>query len=527
MGRPKTGHVQWRGGEWKTRVPDSATGVKKWVGLQDHLPSEQRLKPEQKKIAQQMALILQRNWERDAIIPRERLCVNDFFKLWTDSRIGRYRNQVEADRTAYRLWISDQLGTLPMHAVSRDHLIAFSHWLDTKAAEGDDFGGKRARNIFSVVSAMFRDAFSSKDPTIRILDANPCDGVPWPDKPDGDPLHQLLYPNEFSALVSCPFVPLVRARLYAVALFTTTRVGEARVLECKDIDLEHGLVRIVKASDSGKASKGKTKLTKSGRSRICTLEETLAPMLEAMVSFCGGKGRLFPDRPAHLPKGNQYDRQPTEYIHGTSKVCEIFRRDLRRALEWAGIKERPELYDDSNLRESQPVRFHDLRASGITWRHARGDNPSVIRQECGHQDERTNEIYIRRLRELRPDELFAPLPDRLNAPENKDQIVTSGPYESQDSAEILCRRRESKTRRTSPNMSRIVALRGESGRGIGSAGVSPDTTDDGSAQVATALAIALRAAAEAGQWDVVSELSRQLAALRQAPVLRAVERRRG
>jgi hypothetical protein len=91
----------------------------------------------------------------------------------------------------------------------------------------------------------------------------------------------------------------------------------------------------------------------------------------------------------------------------------MFKRDLRAALKWAGIAERPELFDDSNRRASLSIRFHDLRASGITWRHARRDNPQAILQECGHEDQATNAIYIRALRGLAPGELFPELPERL------------------------------------------------------------------------------------------------------------------
>lgn len=59
-------------------------------------------------------------------------------------------------------------------------------------------------------------------------------------------------------------------------------------------------------------------------------------------------------------------------------------------------QDRSELFDDSDRTASISVRAHDLRASGITWRHARGDNAAVIRQECGHEDQATNEIYIPR-----------------------------------------------------------------------------------------------------------------------------------
>lgn len=512
MGKTSGGHVQWRGGEWKTRVTDPATGVRRWIGLEDDLPLEQRLKKDQKALAEKLATAVQRSWHAGGYVPSERRrTVNEFFRLWCESRRGRYPNQVETDEQAFRLWIGPQLGTLPFEDVTRDRLIAFSHWLDEKAREGVDFGPKRARNIFAVVSAMFRDAYSSKDPKIRVLDSNPCADVPWPEKAEGDPLHQLLYPNEFEALVSCPDVPRVRARLYAVALYTMTRIGEVRVLECKDIDLDHGLVKIVKASDSRR--KGQTKLTKSGRSRIVTLEQTLAPVLEAMIGE-RGSGRLFLSRPSDAPKGNQYTKAEADYIHATSKVCEVFRRDLRRALAWAGIRERPELFDDTDLRANHPIRFHDLRASGITWRHARGDNAAIIRQECGHEDARTNEIYIRRLRELRTAELFGRLPERLlSASENMDQIWTNGPDDPPNSRGKGCRRRESNPASDDANGSEKPSdcedpPPSDGPNGTRSRPSEPTATDH--------IAEALHLAAQAGRWELVEALSRILADLRRS-----------
>jgi integrase len=126
-----------------------------------------------------------------------------------------------------------------------------------------------------------------------------------------------------------------------------------------------------------------------------------------------GDGRLFPDRPANTPKGNQWRAAVTDYIPGPDGEYGLagqFKRDLRTALEWAGFPIRPELFDDSDRTASISIRFHDLRASGVTWRHARRDNPEAI---CGHEDASTNQIYIRALRGLRPDELFPALPERL------------------------------------------------------------------------------------------------------------------
>jgi hypothetical protein len=95
------------------------------------------------------------------------------------------------------MWLADDLGLLPLRAVARE-LVEVSRRLDTIAAKGVDFCEKRARNILSVVSAMFRDAYSSNDRSLRVLDVNPCADVPSPERPATKAFKQLLNPNDFS-----------------------------------------------------------------------------------------------------------------------------------------------------------------------------------------------------------------------------------------------------------------------------------------------------------------------------------------
>lgn len=501
MAREASGHIQWRGGEWETRVMDPATKKREWVIV------EAGLKQNEEDLARALAQRLQVKWEGRAYVPNEReLTVGEFFKRWQTWRLSKpeLENQANTDEQAFRLWIDEQLGRRPMHAVTSDHLRAFSGWLDEKADEGVDFQAKRARNIFSVVAAMFRDAANSKNDKIRILSSNPCAGVPWPELPKGEPLHQLLYPNEFLALVSCPDVPLVRARLYAITTYTTTRIGEVRMFECDDFDVAHSIVKITKAHNNGKGKRGQAKGTKSDKSRMCTLEENLAPLVFDMIAE-RKEGRIFPDRPEGMPKGNQHSRQPFDYIPGTSKVCTWFMADLLKALAWAGLKVRPELVDKSKPTLSAPIRFHDLRASGITWRHARGDNPARIRQECGHENERTNDIYIRTLSRLDPAELFPALPARLlvNGP-NKDQRTKKDSKNTANS----CRRRESNIL---SGDRKVTSSRALSGNGHTSQGPN----GHGSTQSPIAvIADAIQHAAKAGKWSAVEKLAKQLETLK-------------
>ena len=410
MGRSVKGHVEYRGGRWQVQCWD-AHGARAWHDLPSTIGAGQR------ELAEQVGTSFARKLRAGEFVPGERdVTVAEFFTRWNEERAKEFPKQAKSDRQAFDLWIAPELGALPIRAVTREHVFDLVHALNTIAAKGDAFGEKRARNIFSVVAAMFRDAHESVDRSLRVLDVNPTKDVPWPKRSKTKALKQMLFPREFTALVSCPGVPIVRARLYAVTLYTTTRAAEVRVFKCSHFDVVHGSVQIIMSDDptTRKATGGAaTKSTKSGKSRLASLEPTLAPLVRAMTDELGDVGRLFPDRPATTPKGDQWRPATVEYIPPPDGEYGVFKRDLRAALKWAGIAERPELFDDSNRRASLSIRFHDLRASGITWRHARRDNPAAILQECGHEEQATNEIYIRALRGLAPRDLFPELPERL------------------------------------------------------------------------------------------------------------------
>jgi hypothetical protein len=82
---------------------------------------------------------------------------------------------------------------------------------------------------------------------------------------------------------------------------------------------------------------------------------------------------------------------------------------LKRWLRRAKI-DRPELFADDATR--QALRFHDLRATGITWRAVRGDPGEQIKRRAGHTDA-TTERYIREAEVLREGfgEVFPALPE--------------------------------------------------------------------------------------------------------------------
>jgi hypothetical protein len=82
---------------------------------------------------------------------------------------------------------------------------------------------------------------------------------------------------------------------------------------------------------------------------------------------------------------------------------------LKQYLRWAGVN-REELFIDDLTRCS--VTFKDLRATYLSWRAIRGDDPLKIQRAAGHKTLNTTQIYIRAAEDLggSAGEPFPPLP---------------------------------------------------------------------------------------------------------------------
>ena len=84
---------------------------------------------------------------------------------------------------------------------------------------------------------------------------------------------------------------------------------------------------------------------------------------------------------------------------------------------------------------TRPLRFHDLRATGLTWMAVRGDEPLKIQQRAGHTDFETTQRYIRLSETIRegfvdpfpalPSELFETSSDEgFRSPNSLHQAVS-------------------------------------------------------------------------------------------------------
>lgn len=208
---------------------------------------------------------------------------------------------------------------------------------------------------------------------------------------------QYLYPSEFQRFVTCDGVPLEWRRAVTLAIYLFPRASELRVLRWEDVDLEHGTVHIHRGRDR---NTGEEKSTKGRFARRFAIEPTLLPLLRAMHDESRGHGVV------------------TE-LWSERNMAAGFRRWLKRA-----GADRAELHCSTRTRKA--IRFHDLRATGLTWMAVRGDDPLKIMQRAGHTDFQTTQLYVREAEAVRDGfgEVFPALPPTLLAAPNR---VAYGP----------------------------------------------------------------------------------------------------
>jgi len=388
-GRPRTGHVYWHRDHWDVRIR-LADGKR---GKPQHLDPSVSEEQARDLAAQASALALEEGVTRaPSVVPGE--TADAWLERWTEDR--RERGVTVADETPGRWmkWISPVIGTTPMRDVSRDQVEEIVDRLD-RAVRAGEIRSKTAIEGWAILKAAFRDAKESKNRSLRVRKDNPTEGVQGPD-PGVERSKPWLYPCEFSALMACSRVPVRWRRLFALVTYLYLRASEAAALTVDDVDLVGGVVLVHRAMSRGgrrRAGARDTKPTKTMITHRVPIEPHLRPLLAVMVAEARAEGRK---RLVLMPP-----------------MCDL-PDQLRRYLEWAGVT-RAELTANDETRA--PLTFHDLRATGITWRAVRGDDPLKIQRAVGHKSLETTQGYIREAEVIGRDigEPFAPLPAEVLA----------------------------------------------------------------------------------------------------------------
>jgi integrase len=294
----------------------------------------------------------------------------EWFETWISERRKRGFTSTPESESNYTKHITSAIGAKHVRDWTADDLRALSRDLDTKV-QGDVISWKTAWNIWGTATKMCGDACSSKIDALRVRTDNPSTGVQGPDR-GVTKAKQYLYPSEFQRFMACPEVPLAWRRAVALAIYMFPRASELRTLRWEDVDLEHGTVHIHRSRDR---NSGEEKPTKSATARRFAIEPALLPLLRAMHDESGGVGCVIE-------------------LWSENNMALGFRRMLAKA----GVI-RAELHTTSRTRKA--IRFHDLRATGLTWMAVRGDDPLKIMQRAGHTDFKTTQLYLREAEAVR------------------------------------------------------------------------------------------------------------------------------
>jgi integrase len=285
-----------------------------------------------------------------------------WFKAWLADRLARGHTTTRNDSAHWRLYLQPILGNGSPKTWKREQFRKIAATLDAKIQTAG-LSWKSARNIWATATKMANDAAESKSNKIRCRPDDPAQGVKGPDKGD-DIGKQFLYPAEFLKFVQHPDVPTLWKRLVTVAIYSYLRDGELRALECRDVDVEHGVIRVTKAWNRNLK---RAASPKGGRAREVPIDPALAPLLRDLLAE-RGEGPLL-----DMPSGSNAARA------------------LGTWLRAAGV-ERHELHNATPT--TRPIRFHDLRGTGITWRAVRNDPKFELQIDAGHTDFATTEKYL-------------------------------------------------------------------------------------------------------------------------------------
>jgi integrase len=384
MARPSTGTVQWFGDHWRARVT-LADGSRPWIDLPRTLGRDDEAKAREK--ARELAVYarehgMQRTTE--GALAGDGETVREYAARWIAERERRGLRSVRDDRQRLNTHVMPLVGDLRVRGVTAKDARAVVAALDAKVSSGA-LAWRTALNTWGSFSKMMGDACGSKVEALRVRDDDPTSGVAAPDR-GTERSKAYLYPSELLSLVSSERVPLRWRRIYALAVYTYCRAGELEALTAGDVDLERGVLHVHRATDR---ETGEARETKTKHARRLPVEPTLRPLLAVLCREAGEGGAL-----VRMP--------PREDGAAT----------LRKHLEAVGIT-RAELYADDATRT--PITFHDLRATGITWRAVRGDEPLKIQRSAGHTDLNTTQRYIREAENLRAGfgDVFPELPRAL------------------------------------------------------------------------------------------------------------------
>lgn len=320
-----------------------------------------------------------------------RTTVKEFGELWTSGKLFKTHGEVrglkekksaKSDQTRLGAHVYPYIGHTAVAHVTE---IDVERTLARAAQAAEKKLGRpwRQASKFQVYQVM-RRLFDLAIKPGRLRADNPVskDLRPRKDRPK---LYGFLYPVELLGVLACTEVPLGRRVHYALAVYTGLRKASLAALTWADVDFQHGTLTSL--------------ISKTGVPQLFELPPDLVRVLARWREHCGNPDKNTPViRDLDCPEGRD---------------AETLRADLQ-----AANVTREVLF--STAANVERLRFHDARATFVTWARRAGQGWGWISDRTGHLTPAMMARYDRGARTL-ADLKYKPFPDLSKAiPELSD-----------------------------------------------------------------------------------------------------------
>src|SRR6478736_80496 len=384
-----TGTAEWRNGHWWVRVslPDGTRPRYRLCldactcsSMSESMQQERcKAISERKREEAKAELAAQETAARE-----KRLTVKQFGEQWTTGKLYESHKDVNALRVkksaktdGYRLaaYVYPAIGSKPVADVTEQDIESVMATAEKKARKRLGRPWRRAARfqLYQVMRRLFDLAIRPG----RLRTDSPISDYLRPGR-DSQKLFGYLFPSELLALLGCKDVPIERRVLYALAVYTGLRKGSLFALTWASIDFKHRTITSLQS--------------KTGLPQMFEAPESLMALLALWHIHQGA------------PKtGAVVARVPTR-----EREARLLRDDLT-----AAKIERPTLFGKGGD-NVQPMRFHDLRATFVTWAMREGKGDGWISDRTGHLTPEMRAWYARAARTL-SDLDYKPFPDVASA----------------------------------------------------------------------------------------------------------------
>lgn len=341
------------------------------------------------------------HFEQEARRISGRTTVREFATMWTSGEL--YRQHGEVRRLRPKKSVADDVHRFELHvfpyighkAVADVTEQDIEQCLARAAADAERRRGRPWRqgtkvHVYQILKRLFDLAIRPG----RLRTDNPVTTDVRPAK-DVPKLYSFLFPAELQALLACAEIPLTRRVHYALAVYTGLRKGSLRALRWDGLDFTHGTLTSLES--------------KTGLPQMFQIAPDLVALLSRYHALCGS------------PPG-------TEKVIGDLR-CKPGREAeaLRADLQAAGV-DRNDLF--STAQNVERLRFHDMRATFVTWARRAGRGSGWISDRTGHLTDEMMRRYDRGARTLESLNM-KPFPDLTDAiPELSSNLSNITPIDA-------------------------------------------------------------------------------------------------